>query len=70
MQKKRWAKFQVKLGRLRRLATLRRTGRKPGLMHRALAAGPIFGVEIVPLAPEKLRALRGQAARLLRIEAK
>ena len=67
LQNKRWAAFKVKVGRLKRIARVKKTGRKPGLMHRALAAGPIFGVEVVPLVAEKVRALRCQAAKLLRI---
>ena len=38
LQKKRWAAFKVKVGRLKRIARVKKTGRKPGLMHRALAA--------------------------------
>lgn len=67
LQKKRWVKFTTKLGKLRTLAKVKKVGRKPGLMARAVVAGPLCGTEVVPLQPALLHTLRHSVGKLRRV---
>ncbi len=58
LQAKRWGKFARRMRRLQTLAKGRKAGKRPGFMLRALAAGPLYGTAVAPLAPARLRTLR------------
>jgi hypothetical protein len=56
-----------KFRRLQNLAKVKQTGKRPGFMLRDLAAGPLYGMEVAPLTPARLRPLRTKAAKLRRV---